>query len=140
MLILLLKILLLVLVIRYIIRWVSYHWHHRNKKTRVFHGNCRMPFDVEFALMYGLKPKTKFRYRDLSHRKSLVEWMCILNSLYPPDKLTITRPSHYNLKSPSRDLGVKHGNNLVIFGTGLRHNYIIYFFNSYKIIVSVFYP
>ncbi len=140
MLILLLKILLLVLVIRYIIRWVSYHWHHRNKKTRVFHGNCRMPFDVEFALMYGLKPKTKFRYRDLSHRKSLVEWMCILNSLYPPDKLTITRPSHYNLKSPSRDLGVKHGNNNFIRIKKIYNVIMAKPCAKNNKVVSVFYP
>jgi hypothetical protein len=71
--------------IRHTIRWVSYHINHNNKKARVFHGNCRMPFDVEFALMYGIKTKTRFKVIDLSYRKNLAEWMCILNSLYPPD-------------------------------------------------------
>jgi hypothetical protein len=78
---------------------VSYHIHHKNKKAKVFHGNCRMPFDVEFALMYGINAKTKISYKDISYRKNLVEWMCILNSLYPPDNLTITHPSHPNSNS-----------------------------------------
>ncbi len=109
-LILLLKILFCLLVTRYVIKWVSYHINHKNKKARVFHGNTRMPFDVEFALMYGLKPKTKFRYKDLSYRKNLVEWWCILNSLYPPDNLN-NKPSHHtNIKSPLGDLGVTNGN------------------------------
>jgi hypothetical protein len=92
----LLKILFLILVIRHTIKWVSYHINHKNKKARVFHGNTRMPFDVEFALMYGIKPKTRFKVKDLSYRKNLVEWMCILNSLYPPDNLTNTHQPHTN--------------------------------------------
>ncbi len=97
-LILLLKILFSVLIVRHSIRWVSYYINHKNKKARVFHGNCRMPFDVAFALMYGInaKTKTRFKVKDLSYRKNLVEWMCILNSLYPPDNLTITPPPHSN--------------------------------------------
>ncbi len=92
-------ILLWLVAIRYCIKWVSYHINHKNKKTRVFHGNTRMPFDVEFALMYGInaKTKTRFKFKDLSYRKNLVEWMCILDSLYPPDnKLNSTPPSHAN--------------------------------------------
>ncbi len=92
----LIKIILCVLVIRHTIKWVSYHINHKNKKARVFHGNCRMPIDVELALLYGIKPKTKFCGKDLSYRKNLVEWMCILNSLYPPDNLNFTRPSRVN--------------------------------------------
>ncbi len=107
----LLKILFWILIIRHSIRWVSYHIHH-NKKARVFHGNCRMPFDVEFALLYGLKQKTKIRYKDLSYRKNMVEWMCILNSLYPPDKLNFTLQSHPNPhlvipKSPKGDFSLE---------------------------------
>jgi hypothetical protein len=104
----LLKILFCLLITRHIIKWVSYHIHHHNKKERVFHGNCRMPFDVEFALMYGINAltKTRFKVKDLSYRKNLVEWMCILNSLYPPDSKS-NIPSHRtNLKSPLGDLGV----------------------------------
>ncbi len=96
----LLKILFFVLVTRHIIKWVSYHLHSHNKKARVFHGNCRMPFDVEFAFMYGINAltKTRFKVKDLSYRKNLVEWWCILNSLYPPDsESNATPPPHANL-------------------------------------------
>jgi hypothetical protein len=65
-----------------------------------------MPFDVEFALIYGLKSKTKIRYKDLSYRKNLVEWMRILNSLYPPDHLTITHQPHANLVTPKGDFSL----------------------------------
>jgi hypothetical protein len=67
-----------------------------------------MPMDVEIALMYGIKAvtKTRFKFKDLSYRKSLAEWMCLLNSLYPPDS-ELNIPSHYtDLKSPLGDLGV----------------------------------
>ncbi len=103
-LILLIKIIFLILIIRYSIRWVSYHINHKNKKAKVFHGNTRMPFHVEFALMYGInaKTKTRFKIKDLSYRKNLVEWMCILNSLYPPDNLNFTRPSRINANSVDR--------------------------------------
>ncbi len=107
----LLKILFCLLLTRYVVKWVSYHWHHRNKKARVFHGNCRLPMGIELALLYGLKSKTKIRYKDLSYRKNLVEWWCILNSLYPPDNLIITPPSHANSNSNlTGDLGVTIGN------------------------------
>jgi hypothetical protein len=57
-----------------------------------------MPFDVEFAYMYGINAltKTRFKFKDLSYRKNLVEWMCILNSSYPPDNLNFTLPSRAN--------------------------------------------
>jgi hypothetical protein len=102
-----LKILFWILIIRHSIRWVSYHIHHRNNKARVFHGNTRMPMDVELALMNGIyaKTKTRFKFKDLSYRKSLVEWMCILNSLYPPDNLTVTRPPYTNLVTPKSPKG-----------------------------------
>jgi hypothetical protein len=85
-------------------KWVSYHWHHRNKKARVFHGNTRMPMDVELALVYGINALTKtcFKIKDLSYRKNLVEWMCILNSLYPPDNLNFTRPLRVNANLADR--------------------------------------
>jgi hypothetical protein len=94
----LLKILFWLLVIRHTIKWVSYHIHHHNKKTRVFHGNCKTPEEVEFALMYGInaKTKTRFKFKDLSYRKTLAEWKQLLNSIYPPDNLTITLPPHTN--------------------------------------------
>lgn len=105
----LLKILFCLLITRHIIRWVSYHIHHRNKKARVFHGNTRMPFHVEFALMYGVNALTKIRFKikDLSYRKSLEEWRQLLNTIYPPDNLTITHQSHPNITG---DLGVTNGN------------------------------
>jgi hypothetical protein len=122
----LLKILFSALIIRHIIRWVSYHIHHHNKKARVFHGNCRMPFDVEFALIYGINALTKTRFKviDLSYRKTLLQWKLLLNEIYPHDNLYFTRqprlnrnpilttlPSHThtNLKSHSRNLGVTTG-------------------------------
>jgi hypothetical protein len=79
----LLKILFGVLMVRHSIKWVSYHIYHKNKKARVFHGNCRMPKDVWFALMYGINKKFKRRTKDLSYRKSLEEWMQIINANYP---------------------------------------------------------
>jgi hypothetical protein len=57
--------------------------HSHNKKTRVFHGNCRMPKELEFALLYGIRPKIKIRYKDLSYRKSLAQWWQLLKSNYP---------------------------------------------------------
>jgi hypothetical protein len=101
-LILLIKIILCTLVIRHIIRWVSYHINHKNKTARVFLGNCRMPVDVELALLYGIYAKTKICFKDLSYRKNLVEWMCILNSLYPPDNLNFTRPLRVNANLADR--------------------------------------
>jgi hypothetical protein len=88
-LILILKILFPVLIAWYLTLCVSYHIRHHNKKARVFHGNCRMPYDVEFALMYGIKPKTRFKVIDWSYRKSLPEWKRFLNTIYPPDDLNI---------------------------------------------------
>jgi hypothetical protein len=91
-----LKILFCVLIIRHSIRWVSYHIHHRNNKARVFHGNTRMPMDVELALMYGIYAKTKnrFKFKDLSYRKSLAEWKQLLNTWYPPDNLNSAHQSN----------------------------------------------
>jgi hypothetical protein len=109
----LIYILLLLLVIRHTTRWVSYHIHHCNKKARVFHGNCRMPKGVEFALMYGInaKAKKRFKIKDVSYRKSLAEWMQLINTIYPPNsKINIPSYIHTNLKSPSGDLGVTTGN------------------------------
>jgi hypothetical protein len=109
----LLKILFSVLVTRHTIKWVSYHIHHRNKKARIFHGNCRMPKEVMFALMYGInaKAKNRFKIKDLSYRKTLAEWKRLLNSIYPSDsKINIPSYMHTNLKSPSGDLGVTIGN------------------------------
>jgi hypothetical protein len=90
----LLKILFWLLVIRYTIKWVSYHIHHHNKKSRVFHGNCRMPKEIMLALMYGIKTKNRFKFKDLSYRKSLAEWMQLINTCYPPDNLNIKPPPH----------------------------------------------
>ncbi len=93
----LIKIIFLLWVIRHIIKWVRYHIHHRNKKTRVFHGNCRMPFDVEFALMYGINAltKTRFKGKDLSYRKSLVQWWLVINSNYPDDSKVNSPPRNH---------------------------------------------
>jgi hypothetical protein len=106
----LIEILFCVLITRHSIRWVSYHLRHRNKKARVFRGNCRMPKEVMLALLYGIKPKSRFKVKDLSYRKSLAEWKQLLNTIYPPDNLNIihqpnsnpinlTLPSHPNTSS-----------------------------------------
>jgi hypothetical protein len=118
----LLKILFWVLIIRHTIKWVSYHLHHHNKKTRVFHGNTRMPKELEFALMFGLFAKRKKRFKDLSYRKTPAEWMQLINANYPPDNLNIipqpnSNPINLTLQSHANpnsnligDLGVTIGN------------------------------
>jgi hypothetical protein len=106
----LIEILLWVLIIRHAIRWVSYHINHKNKKARVFRGNCRMPFDVAFALLYGINAKRKKRVKDLSYRKSLAEWMQLINANYPPDNDFTLQPhpnTNPNLITPKGDFSLK---------------------------------
>jgi hypothetical protein len=70
-----------------------------------------MPFDVEFALMYGIQPKTKFHIKDTSYRKSLAQWRQLLNTIYPEDDLNFTHPPHPNTNPNSTgDLGMTIGN------------------------------
>jgi hypothetical protein len=120
-LIILLKILFYILAIREAIAIVSRYYNSGAKKARVFHGNCRMPKDVLFALMYGLKTKTKFPSKDLSYKKSLAQWWQLINANYPvenklmpertiPVRLENILSGYSDLKSPSGDLGVNNGN------------------------------
>jgi hypothetical protein len=56
----LLKILFWVLIVRHAIRWVSYHINNKNKKARIFHGNCRMPKEVALALTELMNRRENF--------------------------------------------------------------------------------
>jgi hypothetical protein len=61
---------------------------------------------VEFALMYGIYAKARghFKVIDLSYRKSLKEWMRLVNSHYPHDSKINSSPG------TNRDSNLVNGN------------------------------
>lgn len=114
-LVLFIKLLFLLLITRYVIYLVHHHFNHNNKTTRVFRGNCSISKDVMLALLYGIKTKARFKFKDLSYRKSLAEWMKMINGNYPSDNLNIIPPSNVNKNQfpfPKLETG---NNNLIHF-------------------------
>lgn len=100
----LIEILFCVLITGHVIRCITYHLRYSNKKARVFSGNSQIPKEVMLALMYGVKTKARFKFKDLSYRKSLAEWKRWLNDKYPSD-INLSFQPHSNIVNPKSSEG-----------------------------------